>query len=192
MPHQQLLWVNDGYRPCSCYTNARRPPTDAMPQFNQKYGVLHNGTYEISPEWQSGLSNVHGSLHSHTLTWLAASDWRQGANVGEFIGLLINGWVSERFGYRYTVIACLVLIMAWTSLFFTAQNVQTLLAAEVLAGIVSWNLPPPPPSLPPLRRPSADSHMGRLRRLRPSPGASSKPSPSPTRPRSAPWPCAAT
>ncbi|KAK2070404.1 hypothetical protein P8C59_004896 [Phyllachora maydis] len=87
----------------------------AMPQFNQKYGVLHNGTYEISPEWQSGLSN--------------------GANVGEFIGLLINGWVSERFGYRYTVIACLVLIMAWTSLFFTAQNVQTLLAAEVLAGI---------------------------------------------------------
>jgi len=65
----------------------------------------------------------------------------QGANVGEFIGLLINGWVSERFGYRYTVIGCLLLICAWTSLFFTAQNVQTLLAAEILCGIVSWNFP---------------------------------------------------
>jgi MFS transporter, SP family, general alpha glucoside:H+ symporter len=56
--------------------------------------------------------------------------------VGELIGLLINGWVSERFGYRWTVIACLTLVIAWTSLFFTAQNVQTLLAAEILCGIV--------------------------------------------------------
>lgn len=60
----------------------------------------------------------------------------QGANVGELIGLLINGWVSERFGYRWTVIVCLMLINAWTALFFTAQNVQTLLAAEILCGIV--------------------------------------------------------
>jgi len=57
--------------------------------------------------------------------------------VGELIGLLLNGWVSERFGYRYTIIGCLVLVIAWTSLFFTAQNVQTLLAAEILCGIVS-------------------------------------------------------
>ena len=57
--------------------------------------------------------------------------------MGELIGLLLNGWVSERFGYRYTIIGCLVLVIAWTSLFFTAQNVQTLLAAEILCGIVS-------------------------------------------------------
>ena len=61
--------------------------------------------------------------------------------MGELIGLLINGWVSERFGYRYTVISCLTLVLAWTALFFTAQNVQTLLAAEILCGVVS------PPSL---------------------------------------------
>ena len=60
----------------------------------------------------------------------------QGANVGEIIVLCLNGWFSERFGYRYTVIACLTLIIAWTALFFTAQNVQTLLAAEILCGIV--------------------------------------------------------
>lgn len=61
--------------------------------------------------------------------------------MGELIGLLINGWVSERFGYRYTVIASLTLIIAWTALFFTAQNVQTLLVAEILCGIVSTFLP---------------------------------------------------
>lgn len=66
----------------------------------------------------------------------------QGANVGELIGLLINGWASERFGYRWTVIGSLMLINAWTALFFTAQNAQTLLAAEILCGIVG-NLRPP-------------------------------------------------
>lgn len=58
-----------------------------------------------------------------------------GAYVGEIIGLFINGWASERFGYRYTIIACLILITAWTAIFFTAPNVQALLAAEILAGI---------------------------------------------------------
>lgn len=66
-------------------------------------------------QWQSGLSN--------------------GAYVGEIIGLLINGWAAERFGYRYTMMTCLVLISAWTAIFFTAQNIQSLLAAEILSGI---------------------------------------------------------
>lgn len=88
----------------------------AFNQFNKKYGVqLADGTYQVPAAWQAGLSN--------------------GANVGELIGLLINGFVSERFGYRWTVIICLGLICCWTALFFTAQNVQTLLAAEILCGI---------------------------------------------------------
>ncbi|GFZ51512.1 hypothetical protein JCM24511_09279 [Saitozyma sp. JCM 24511] len=88
----------------------------AFPQFNKKYGTLQpDGTYSISAAWQAGLSN--------------------GANVGEMIGLLLNGFVSERYGYRYTVMACLVLISAFIAIFFCAPNIQTLQAAEVLAGI---------------------------------------------------------
>jgi len=51
------------------------------------------------------------------------------------IGLMLNGWISERFGYRYTVIGCLFCIVGFTAIFFTAQNVQTLLVAEILCGI---------------------------------------------------------
>lgn len=84
--------------------------------FNQKFGVQQpDGTYQIPAAWQAGLSN--------------------GANVGEIIGLFINGIVSERIGYRYTVLGCLVLIAGFTAIFFTAQNVQTLLVAEILCGI---------------------------------------------------------
>ena len=57
----------------------------ALPQFTQKYGVLSStGTYTITAAWQAGLSN--------------------GAQVGEIIGLAINVWSSERFGYKKTMI----------------------------------------------------------------------------------------
>lgn len=92
----------------------------AFPQFSRKYGEpLKDGTYEIPAPWQAGLSN--------------------GAQVGEIIGLFINGFVSERFGYRYTVLACLALVTAFTAVFFTAPNVETLLVAEILCGI-PWGI----------------------------------------------------
>jgi SP family general alpha glucoside:H+ symporter-like MFS transporter len=87
-----------------------------FPQFKRKYGELRpNGTYEIPAPWQAGLSN--------------------GVIVGEIIGLFLNGWVSEAIGYRYTVMGCLLLIIAFTSIFFTAQTVVHLLIAEILCGI---------------------------------------------------------
>lgn len=88
-----------------------------FPQFNRKYGeqLPNSDEWQIPARWQSGLSN--------------------GANVGELIGLLLNGFVSERYGYRWTVIGCLVLVIAWTSIFFTAQNVVALLVAEILCGM---------------------------------------------------------
>ncbi|KAF2859447.1 sugar transporter [Piedraia hortae CBS 480.64] len=88
-----------------------------FPQFNRKYGVYNaaKDTWQVPARWQAGLSN--------------------GANVGEILGLLANGWISERFGYRYTVMGCLILITAFTAIFFTAQSVHALLAAEILCGI---------------------------------------------------------
>ena len=92
----------------------------AFPQFNRKYGEqLPDGTWQIPPEWQSGLSN--------------------GVIVGEIIGLMINGWISERYGYRWTVIVCLTLIIGFVTIFFTAQTVVHLLVAEILCG-VPWGV----------------------------------------------------
>lgn len=62
----------------------------ALPQFAEKYGSLtKEGKYSISAQWQAGLSN--------------------GAQVGEIIGLALNGWSSERFGYKKTMIAAVSL-----------------------------------------------------------------------------------
>ncbi|KAF3403502.1 General alpha-glucoside permease [Penicillium rolfsii] len=92
----------------------------AFPQFTRKYGELTaDGTYQVSAPWQAGLSN--------------------GAACGEIIGLLVNGWASERFGYRYTIMISLASISVFTAIFFTAPNIQALLAAEILAG-VPWGI----------------------------------------------------
>lgn len=85
--------------------------------------------------WQAGLSNV--SPHDAVCDTIISLTNFQGANVGEIIGLLINGWVSERFGYRYTVMTCLTLIIGFTAIFFTAQSVIDIQVAEILCGIVS-------------------------------------------------------
>ncbi|KAH9886134.1 general substrate transporter [Xylariomycetidae sp. FL2044] len=92
----------------------------AFAPWNKKFGELTaDGSYQVSAAWQAGLSN--------------------GANVGSIIGLFLNGFLSERFGYRYTIMGCLVWLAAFITLFFTAQNVQTLLAAEVLCGL-PWGI----------------------------------------------------
>jgi SP family general alpha glucoside:H+ symporter-like MFS transporter len=46
--------------------------------------------------------------------------------------LWINGILSERFGYRKTMMGALILMIGFIFIPFFAQNVQTLLAAEIL------------------------------------------------------------
>jgi SP family general alpha glucoside:H+ symporter-like MFS transporter len=92
----------------------------ASPAFKKKFGVQSSsGKWAVPAAWQSGLSN--------------------GARCGEIIGLLVNGFVSERLGYRRTMICALATITAVIFLFFFAVNVQMLLAAEILAGI-PWGI----------------------------------------------------
>jgi SP family general alpha glucoside:H+ symporter-like MFS transporter len=82
----------------------------ALPQFNKKYGVMQSdGTYTIPAPWKSGLSN--------------------GAQVGEILGLFVNGWVSEKYGYRKTMIASLSLMIGFIFIPFFSHNIQTLLVA---------------------------------------------------------------
>lgn len=57
----------------------------AQPQFQRKYGIeLADGSYTIESRWQIGLNLA--------------------VQAGSIIGLMLNGWASERFGYRKTIL----------------------------------------------------------------------------------------
>lgn len=89
--------------------------------FIQRFGTLIPGTdkKEITAPWQSGLSNS--------------------ALCGEIIGLAINGWASERFGYRRTLMAALFVMFCsiFVPVFMTSLPVLSF--GDVLQGI-PWGM----------------------------------------------------
>ncbi|KAF2024172.1 hypothetical protein EK21DRAFT_104855 [Setomelanomma holmii] len=62
-----------------------------------------------------------------------------GARAGEVIVLIINSFVSERYGYRKTMIGALMSMTAFIFILFFAPNVQALVIGEVFCGI-PWGM----------------------------------------------------
>lgn len=88
----------------------------AYKPFQKQYGVKgSDGTYQLTASWQTGLSN--------------------GALVGEILGLMINGIMAERFGYRKTLIASLLLVIGFVFIIFFSTSLPVLLVGEILVGI---------------------------------------------------------
>lgn len=102
----------------------------ASPAFQRRYGtpvgINAEGEtlYEMSAQWQAAL------LNSATAT--------------ECIGLLLNGWLTDRYGYKKVVIGSLVAMNLTTFLSFFAINREMLLASQILSGTAR----PFPPKTP--------------------------------------------
>ncbi|CZT12850.1 related to Maltose permease [Rhynchosporium graminicola] len=87
----------------------------AQPAFQKAYGRRSaKGTYEIPAPWQAG--------HN------------QGSGVGGIAGLYSAGWLCERFGFRKTVIAGMVMTIAFICIQFFSNSLQVLLVGQILLG----------------------------------------------------------
>lgn len=87
----------------------------AQPAFNKAYGKLQpNGTYQISAAWQQGLNN--------------------GSNIGQMIGLTFAGQVSERFGFRKTMIATLLMVPCLIFIQFFSTSLAVLEVGQIFLG----------------------------------------------------------
>jgi MFS transporter, SP family, general alpha glucoside:H+ symporter len=91
-----------------------------MPAFAKKYGkpaAIVDGvqTYQVTTTYQSALGN--------------------GSAAAQIIGLFLNGIISERIGYRKTMIGALLFIMCCIFITFFAVDVNMLLAGYVLSGL---------------------------------------------------------
>lgn len=88
----------------------------AVPAFKRRFGnELPGGSYELTAAWQSGLTN--------------------GAYVGEILGLMINGWVADRIGFKKTMIGALTMVTGFIFILFFVQNIVMLLCGLILMGI---------------------------------------------------------
>ncbi|KAH6677927.1 general alpha-glucoside permease [Plectosphaerella plurivora] len=62
-----------------------------------------------------------------------------GGLLGQIIGLYINGWVSDTIGYKRTMLASQIMMIAFIFIPFFAQNLEMLLAGSILLG-VPWGV----------------------------------------------------
>ena len=87
-----------------------------QPAFRKQFGVYHNGDYQLTAAWQSAIGNS--------------------SNIGIFIGVLINGWLTEHIGHRKLLMGCYVLITGLIFIPFFAPSLAVLMAGEILCGLV--------------------------------------------------------
>ena len=87
-----------------------------FPAFQQKYGKLTaTAGYQISAPWQVGLSD--------------------GSSVGQVMGLMASGILADRYGNKKTLYIGYILITMFIFVLFFANNIQIILAGEILCGI---------------------------------------------------------
>jgi SP family general alpha glucoside:H+ symporter-like MFS transporter len=92
-----------------------------FPVFRRTFGVPTNPNflsddreYEISPVWQAGLINA--------------------AYTGQILGLMLNGLLTDRFGYHRVMVGSLICLSLFLFLTVFAINIGMLLASQVLCG----------------------------------------------------------
>lgn len=87
----------------------------AVPAFQEAYGVRQpDGSHEISAAWQSGMGGIGG--------------------VTNILGMFLGGYISERFGFRKTMIAAWLSMPPIIFLFFFAPNLPVLAVAIFFMG----------------------------------------------------------
>ncbi|KAI1813365.1 general alpha-glucoside permease [Poronia punctata] len=92
----------------------------SYPAFKTRFGIqAPNGEYVIPASWQNGISGA--------------------TNVGEIIGLQFAGIVSERYGYRWTIISALVAVTGFIFFPFFANSLAVFLVGELFQGM-SWGI----------------------------------------------------
>ncbi|KAH8878936.1 putative maltose permease [Thozetella sp. PMI_491] len=86
-----------------------------LPAFNKQFGYLYQGQYVIPASWQGAVVNS--------------------GSIGIFLGILINGWLTEKLGHRKILMGCYVLLMGLIFIPFFAPSLGVLVAGEILCGL---------------------------------------------------------
>jgi SP family general alpha glucoside:H+ symporter-like MFS transporter len=99
------------------YDTSLVPSFFALPAFQKRYGHYYPNIdqYQVSAPWQAGINNA--------------------ATVGVVFGGFINGWASNRWGYKKVMLVSLFFINAFIFMPFFAPSLPILIVGEFLCGL---------------------------------------------------------
>ena len=85
----------------------------AYPAFQKSFGEqLPNGSWSLDSQWQVAL--------------------KMSTNIGLTIGVLVNGWLSDRWPPRLLMIGAHILVIAFVFISFFAQRIEVLFVGSLL------------------------------------------------------------
>lgn len=93
----------------------------ALPYFKERFGIVDvaTGLKVIAPGWQSAIQ-VSGQL-------------------GALIGVFVAGPLTSAIGYRYATLTGLMLLNVFIFVFYFAESLEVMFAAQILEGI-PWGI----------------------------------------------------
>ncbi|KAK9237690.1 general substrate transporter [Lipomyces kononenkoae] len=98
------------------YDNILLSSLFGLPAFKKRYGTQDlNGNWNVSAKWQSAVV--------------------QAVKVGQFFGLFIAGWATDKFGFKKTTMLTCVITAALIFMQFFCTSIGMLVAAEILFGL---------------------------------------------------------
>ncbi|KAF2672091.1 general substrate transporter [Microthyrium microscopicum] len=93
----------------------------ATPAFQRDFGYMYEGNWIISAPWQTGLG--------------------MGNPVGQVVGAFFSAYMLDWYGRKRTFAGCVALTGAFIFIQFFARSLSTLLAGELLGGLVLGAFP---------------------------------------------------
>lgn len=89
----------------------------ALPAFADEYGILDvaTGDHVVVPSWQSAL--------------------QMGGPLGAIVGVCLAGPLTSRIGYRWATIISLMALNAFIFVFYFANSLPVMFAAQFLEGL---------------------------------------------------------
>ena len=104
------------WSPCASSWKATTPSSSAT-AFQQKYGTYFPGIgYQLTAPWQAGLGNASG--------------------VGAFFGVLLNGYLVNKFGQKRVLLGALAVLTAFIAMTFrSATQTQQIVSGTSYSNI---------------------------------------------------------
>ncbi|KAF1845867.1 sugar transporter [Cucurbitaria berberidis CBS 394.84] len=99
------------------------------------YDIVLIGNLMAQPAFQKR----YGGWFGEKLGWQITGPWQVGmgcaTGIGTIIGAFANGWLTEKFGYRRTLLVAVTSVAGFIFITFFAQSLPMLMTGQVLCGL---------------------------------------------------------
>lgn len=110
-----------------------------MVQIMESYDVFLIGNFVALPAFKNHFGIIDAATGEHVIAYKWQSSLQVSGQLGALIGVMFAGPLTSWIGYRYATIIGLMLLNAFIFVFYFAETMPVIFAAQILQGI-PWGI----------------------------------------------------